>query len=139
MPSVLVDANIFLELELLQSKAPECREFLLRVADGSITAATTNFVIGSVALVMEEKGSDPAEIRKFLASLLLYRGLSIHRLDARDMIAATYEMSRSGLGFDDATAVAAMRKMGIEKIVSFDRDLDKAYRIERVEPARLLK
>ncbi len=139
MSSVLIDANIFLELELLQSKAPECREFLLRVADGSITAATTNFVIGSVVLVMEDKGSDPTEIRRFVASLLLYRGLSVHMLDIRDMVAATYEMSKSGLDFDDATAVAAMRKMGIEKIVSFDRDLNKAYRIERVEPARLLK
>ena len=83
MPRLLVDANIFLELELGQSRSADCKGFLSEVARGKLGAATTDFILDSVAVVMEDRGSPPSDIRKFFASLLLYKGLLIHNLDLK--------------------------------------------------------
>ncbi len=134
MPRLLVDANIFLELELGQSKSVECKTFLSGVAGGKIKAATTDFILDSVAVVMEDRESPASDIRKFFASLILYRGLLVHNLDLKGRILATEEKDRDGLSFDDSTSVAAMRRLGIKEIVSFDHDFDGVRGIVRIEP-----
>ncbi len=72
----MVDANIFLELELSQSRSAECKGFLRSVASGRMKAATTDFILDSVAVVMEDRDSPAADIERFFASLTLYKGLS---------------------------------------------------------------
>jgi len=134
VPRLLVDANIFLELELGQSKSEDCKRFLSEVARGKLRAATTDFILDSVAVVMEDRGSPAKDIRKFFASLLLYKGFLIHNLDLKGRVLATDEMETAGLSFDDATSVATMRRFGIREIVSFDRDFDGVRGITRIEP-----
>jgi predicted nucleic acid-binding protein len=134
MRRLLVDANIFLELELGQTRSLECREFLSKVAEGKLRAVTTDFVLDSVVVVMEDRGSPASDIRKFLSSLLLYKGLLVHNLDLNGRIEATEEMDKSRLDFDDATSVAAMRRLRIKEIVSFDRHFDTVKAISRIEP-----
>lgn len=73
MPRLLIDANIFLELELGQAKSTECKDFLSSVAKGKLKAATTDFILDSVAVVMEDRGSPARDIRRFFASLILYK------------------------------------------------------------------
>lgn len=138
MPKLLVDANIFLELILGQSKSAECKGFLLNVAKGKVKAATTDFILDSVAVVMEDRGSPATDIRKFFGSLLQYKGLLVHNLDLKGRILATSEMDSEGLGFDDATSLATMRRLGIKEIVSFDRDFDKVGGITRIDPKTAL-
>jgi len=135
----LIDANIFLELELGQSRSSECKEFLSQVARGRIKAVTTDFILDSVALVMEVKRSPPKDIRKFFVSLALYKGLSIYSLDLKDRIVAAEEMIRKRLDFDDSTSIAAMKRLKIKDIVSFDKDFDKAKALTRVEPRDILR
>ncbi|MCS4538082.1 MAG: type II toxin-antitoxin system VapC family toxin [Thaumarchaeota archaeon] len=135
----LIDANIFLELELGQSRSSECKEFLSQVARGRIKAVTTDFILDSVALVMEDKRSPPKDIRKFFVSLALYNGLSIYSLDLKDRIVAAEEMIRERLDFDDSTSIAAMKRLKIKDIVSFDKDFDKAKALTRVEPRDILR
>jgi predicted nucleic acid-binding protein len=135
---VLVDANIFLELELGQARSKECKRFLTKVAKGRIRAATTDFILDSVAVVMEERGSAPRDIGKFFSTFLFYKGLTVHALGLKGRMAAADLMYSEELGFDDATSVAAMRRMGIREIVSFDYDFDGINGIERVEPNKLL-
>jgi predicted nucleic acid-binding protein len=135
---LLVDANIFLELELGQSKSAECKSLLSKVASGRLKAATTSFILDSVAVVMEDRDSPAADIRRFFASLVLYKGLLVHDIDLKGRILATEEMDSGGLSFDDSTSVIAMRRLGIKKIVSFDRDFDKVQGIERIEPKTAL-
>jgi predicted nucleic acid-binding protein len=135
---LLVDANIFLELELGQSKCAECKGFLSKVASGRLKGATTDFILDSVAVVMEDRDSPASDIRRFFASLILYRGLLVHNLDLKGRILATEEMDRDKLDFDDSTSVVAMRRLGIKEIVSFDRDFDKVRGIERIEPKTAL-
>jgi len=134
VPRLLVDANIFLELELGQSKSGECKQFLTSVASGKLKAATTDFILDSVAVVMEDRGSPAQDIRKFFASLTLYKGLLVHNLTLKGRILATDEMESSSLDFDDSTSVATMRKLGMKEIVSFDRDFDGVPGISRIEP-----
>ena len=138
MPRLLVDANIFLELMLGQSRSKECKEFLSNVAKGKIKAATTDFVIDSVGVIMEDRGSSAGSIRRFFASLLLYKGLVIHNLDLQGRILAASAMESEGLNFDDATSFAAMRRLGISEIISFDRHFDKVRGITRIEPKTAL-
>lgn len=138
MPRPLIDANVFLELQLGQSRSKECKEFLHEVAEGRVKAVTTDFIVDSVAVVMEDRKSPPEDIRKFLASLLLYKGLSIHSLGLKGRIAATEIMRTERLSFDDATSVAAMKRLRIREIVSFDKDFDKTKGIARVEPGAAL-
>src|SRR5215469_16125837 len=99
MPRLLVDANIFLELELGQSKSSECKDFLASIASGKLKAATTDFILDSVAVVMEDRFSPAADIKKFFASLTLYKGLLVHSLGLKGRILATEEMDGSGLSF----------------------------------------
>ena len=139
MDTSLIDANIFLELELGQSRSSECKEFLSQVARGRIKAVTTDFILDSVALVMEDKRSPPKDIRKFFVSLALYNGLSIYSLDLKDRIVASEEMIRERLDFDDSTSIAAMRRLKIKDIVSFDKDFDGAKALTRVEPRDILR
>jgi predicted nucleic acid-binding protein len=76
----LIDANVFLELELGQSRAAECKAFLTAVSKGELKAAVTDFTVDSVALVMESRGSPAADLKKFFESLKPYKGLSLHGL-----------------------------------------------------------
>lgn len=138
MPRLLVDANIFLELELGQSKSADCKGFLSEVARGRLKAVTTDFILDSVAVVMEDRGSSASDIRKFFASLLLYKGLLVHNLDLKGRVLAADEMETEGLDFDDATSVATMRRFGIKEIVSFDRDFNGIRGITRIEPKSAL-
>lgn len=134
MPRLLVDANIFLELELSQPKSAECKDFLRSIASGKVKAATTDFILDSVAVVMEDRDSPAADIKRFFASLTLYKGLLVHNLGVKGRLLAAEEMEGNGLGFDDSTSVAAMKRLGIKEIVSFDHDFDKVRAITRIEP-----
>ena len=100
---------------------------------------TTDFILDSVALVMEDKRSPPKDIRKFFVSLALYKGLSIYSLDLKDRIVAAEEMIRERLDFDDSTSIAAMKRLKIKDIVSFDKDFDEAKALTRVEPRDILR
>jgi predicted nucleic acid-binding protein len=138
MARFLVDTNIFLELELGHSRSAECKDFLSNVARGKVKAATTDFIIDSIALVMEDRGNAVDDIRKFLASLVVYKGLFIYNLGLKGRMLAIDEMENEGLDFDDATSVATMRRLGIKVIVSFDRDFDKVHKLTRIEPKKAL-
>ena len=138
MEKFLSDTNVFLELELGQSRAADCKAFLTGVSKGEISAVVTDFAVDSVALVMESRGSSPPDIRTFLESLKLYKGLSIHGLSLSGRIAATREMENGKLDFGDATSVAAMKSLGISRVVSFDKDFDGIEGVRRTEPNEAL-
>ena len=130
----LIDANIFLEIELKQERLQNCEAYLRKVRDGEIDAITTNFIVDTVSILMDDTGCDPAEIRIFNLSLLKYKGLSVYDLTMTDRVVATEHMKRFKLDFDDATAYAAMMSTGITEIVSMDKHFDKIPNIKRIEP-----
>jgi predicted nucleic acid-binding protein len=130
----LIDANIFLEIELKQNRFQHCKDYLNKVRNGEIKAITTNFIVDTISILMDNTGCDPTQIRTFNLSLLRYKGLSIYNLTMTDRVSATEHMKKFKLDFDDATAYAAMTATGISEIVSMDRHFDKIPEIKRTEP-----
>ena len=127
-----------MELQLDQEKADDCEAFLTKVRDNKIKAATTDFLIDSIVLVMERRGKPPKALSTFLSSLLGYRGLEIHFLSLLDRIAATKHMIQLKLDFDDAITYQASKNLGISQIVSYDEDFDNLPYLERITPKQAL-
>jgi len=129
-----IDANIFLELELGQANARDCKAFLTKVSNGQSEALTSDFVVDTVCIVMEREGVTSDKIRIFLVSLVLYKGLHIHTMSMLDKVETTLRMVETGLDFDDATAVQCMHRNNISDIVSYDPHFDGKRGIRRLAP-----
>lgn len=132
-----VDSNIFLELELDRDHADESEAFLNKVRKGVLKAIITCFHIDSIIIVMENYGKKPVEIKIFISSLYGYKGLKIYYLSLPDRISATKYMEKYGLDFDDALAYSIMKKLGINKIVSYDKHFNILKDIMRIEPSQI--
>lgn len=104
-----------------------------------VEAATTDFIIDSVVLVMEREGKGPSELSLFLSSLLGYKSLETYILSLHDRIQSTRHMQNLNLSFDDATAYQAMKILRIDQAVSFDNHFDKLPDIKRIEPREILE
>lgn len=130
----LIDANIFLEVLLKQKRVRECKAYLKRARTGEVKAFTTNFIVDTISISMDQAGCKPSQLRKFQLSLLKYKGLTVYDLTMADRVAATEHMEEYSLDFDDATAYAAMMSTEIKEIVSMDKHFDKIKGIMRIAP-----
>ncbi len=133
-----IDANIFLELEILQDKAEECERLLIRLKDNLIKATITDFLVDGIVVVMERYQKSPADIKAFLLALLAFEGLEIHKSSHHEKILATELMQKHDLSFDDALIYQTMKTHNISKIISFDSDFNKIKDIERLEPTQII-
>ena len=134
----LVDASIFLEVELEQEKHEECEKFLENLEKGGVKAIVSDFTIDSIAIVMEGNGKYWKDIRKFLISLALFNGLSIYSVKHSDKIKATEHMKNLKLDFDDSVILQSALSNNVEEIISFDKDFDGIKGIRRLEPREAL-
>lgn len=139
MTAYMVDANIFLEVELKQERGKFCKAFLNKLKRGDMEGLTTDFIIDTIAIIMEDYGKSWAEIRKFLLSLTRYQSLRIYSLSLADRIITTEFMKLYNLDFDDGTTYQAMRACDINQIVSYDNHFDSIPQIERVIPEEISK
>ena len=135
----LIDANIFLELQLDQKRADECEVFLESVHRGSLHCFTTDLVLDSVLIILEAKGKAPSDLETFLTSLASFKGLSFYFLTLLDRLESTRIMRDHQLDFEDSTLVRTARRLKAEGIVSFDQDFDRVNDIKRVEPSEIRK
>ena len=135
---MLIDANIFLEIELDQSRAEECSVLIKRVFEGKIKAITTDFIIDTIIINMERNGCTGERIRRFLLSLLISKGLTIYCHNFVDRIIAIDHMKEFNLDFDDSLVVEAMHNNNVKKIVSFDPHFDKVEGIGRLKPSEII-
>ncbi|MFX1514730.1 MAG: type II toxin-antitoxin system VapC family toxin [Promethearchaeota archaeon] len=129
---MLIDANIFLEVQLNQEKAPAAAGILKAVLQKDVEGYITDFTIDSIIIILEHYGKSPSEIKRFLLSLLAYKGLEIYQLSIFDKIEATDHMVSLGLDFDDACLYQAMKVLNLSRIASFDSDFDKIPDILRL-------
>ena len=135
----LIDANIFLELMLDQSKADECERFLGEVQKGHQEAIITDLALDSILIIMEAKHKRSSELATFLTSLADYEGLRPYWLSVVDRIHATEHMDELGLDFEDATQVEVCKRLSLDGIVTFDRDFDGLKGIKKLEPREILR
>jgi len=133
----LIDANIFLELELGQERSTACEQFLQQVYRGEVDSYITDFHIDAIVLVMESYGVAWEDLMQFLTGLSSYNGLYRVSLGIADKAAACRMMQQSSIDFDDALVLQAMETEGITALVSYDTDFDTIDSIQRVEPSQL--
>ncbi len=135
---LLIDANIFLEILLDQTRAQECEDFLNIVEAGTQEALLTDLALDSILIVMENKGKTPSELATFLSSIATYKGLRLYWLSLVDRLRATAHMSRTGLDFEDSTTYEASISLPVDAIVSFDKHFDGLPDLQKLEPKDLL-
>lgn len=133
-----LDTNVFLRFLDADgsARAEACRALLLKLDAGEDEATTSESVIAEVAYVLGAKahyGLRAHEIAARLRPILMVRGLNVpnkrtflHALDVW--------MENPRLDFEDALAVAHMRRQGIDELVGYDRGFDRVPGVRRTEP-----
>jgi predicted nucleic acid-binding protein len=106
---------------------------------GEFEGIVLDFAVDTIVIVMENYGKRWSTIRKFLSSLLGYKGLHIYFSSLLDRITATDHMKKFGLDFDDAMTYQAMMANEISNIISYDGDFDVVPKIRRVLPESVSK
>jgi predicted nucleic acid-binding protein len=129
---MLIDTNIFLEVQLNQDRTPQATQILQMVQSDTVKGYVTDYTIDSIALLMEHYRKTPDEIQTFLSSLLAYKGLEIYTISIFDRILATKHMQTFKLDYDDACQYQAMKVLKLNTIASFDKDFDRIKAITRI-------
>ena len=119
------------------AKARACYELFQRVQRGDEELFTTESVAAEVAYVLSSPRGPyrlaHAEIASRLHPILALRGVRLPQkqvcLRALDFFAR-----HDGLDIEDALALAHMERLGIDEIVSHDRDFDDIPEVTRIEP-----
>ncbi|MDI6721208.1 MAG: type II toxin-antitoxin system VapC family toxin [Candidatus Aenigmarchaeota archaeon] len=130
---MFIDANIFLELALEDKRSGECEEFFSRLWKKLIEGMTSDFVIYTCLIQIENK-SNIKDMKNFLIFADNMEGLTIHSPTYQTVYAAFDIMENHKLDFDDALVVAVMRALSIKELVSFDSHFDRIREIKRIEP-----
>lgn len=135
---MFIDTNIFLEVQLAQSRSRECEDFLYKVDVGKLQAFTSDFIIDSIVIIMESRNVQVGKILRFLLALKASKGLSIYNHTFNDRILAANAMLKNNLTFDDSMVTIAMKALKTESVVSFDSHFSNLKGIKRIEPKDLL-
>lgn len=132
------DANIFIRALIGDDpiRKAACDDLFHKIDRGEVEIVTCEAVITEIVYVLSSRsryGLSHTEIRGRLSPLIRMRGLRLPGkqiyLEALDIYA-----SRPAIDFEDAVCVAHMRQMGIDEILSYDKDFDRMPNIHRVEP-----
>lgn len=133
-----VDANIFLEIALGDERKEECKEMLSKIEKNLLNATTSDFILYTCLLQIENRLKSVEKMQNFLTFLDNMEGMRIHSPNYETIYSAFEIMNKHKMDFDDALVVATMKTTGIKKLVSFDRHFDKIKGIQRAEPVQIL-
>lgn len=130
---IFIDANIFLEIFLKDSKSEECKVFLNSLKEKNMQAITTDFIMYSCILQVQNKLKDSNFIRNAVIFFNSYSNLKVIMPSIDDIFAAIETIEEEELDFDDSLVVACMRSYGITELASRDKHFDKVKGIKRIE------
>ncbi|MBI3035973.1 type II toxin-antitoxin system VapC family toxin [Candidatus Woesearchaeota archaeon] len=130
---VFIDANVFLEIFLKDSKSEECKVFLNSLQEQNRQALTTDFIMYSCILQVQNKLKSANFIKNAVIFFNSYSNLKIIRPAIDDVFDAIGIIEKEKLDFDDSLVVACMRNYGINDLASLDRHFDKVKNIERIK------
>ena len=115
-------------------KAASCLALFQRVQQGDEELATSETIIAEVTYVLTSQYHlNHAEIAARLRPLLALAGLKLPSKRVVQHALERYSESPR-LDFEDALSVEHMKRLGIQAIVSYDRDFDRVPEITRQEP-----
>ena len=132
-----VDANVFLRYLTRDDpeKAQACLALFRQAERGEVTLFTTETIIAEIVYVLSSPrlyNLSRQDVRNRLTPLLTLPGL---RMPKRAIVLRALELYEAqNVDFEDALAVAHMEQLGIEEIISYDRDFDRFPQVTRVEP-----
>ena len=129
---MFIDANIFLEYLLKDKKWVEAGKFLGRISEGEV-GMTSDFIVYSILLRISHEKKVQL-MKDFTMTLASMKGLRIARFSPQILFNAVSLMEKNRLDFDDSLQVAFMQSLGIQQIVSLDRDFERVPGIKRIEP-----
>ncbi len=130
---ILLDTNIFLELQLGRERSADCEALLKATSTGKIEATATHFAIHAVEAILRR--NEP--LTTFLRNLENSQGLYIYETSIADEIATAMLSKSLKRDFDDTLQYYTAKKLGADAIVSYDKHFD-GLDIPRVEPAEIL-
>ncbi len=102
-------------------------------------ALASDFAIDSIMLVMHRYKKSGSDVRKFLLSLLLYKGLSIYSATIDDKVKATEHIDKFRIDLEDSIILQCALSNGIKEIVSLDPDFDRVKIVKRLMPSAVKK
>ena len=133
-----IDANIFVRYLAGddEKKSEACFRLFQRVQRGEETVTTAEVIIAEVAYVLSSPSLyhlSHEEISSRLAPILSLRNFHL-RYKQTYLRGLDLYAGESSLDFEDALAIAHMERLGIDEIVTYDRDFDRVPGIKRMEP-----
>ena len=129
---IFVDANIFLEIFLKDSKSEECKNFLKSAQNQDKSLFTSDYLIYSCLITIENDLKDASELNNALLFFNSTSNLKILRPSFDEFSHAIEIMEKLSLDFDDSLVIACMKNYGIEKLASLDKHFDKVKDIKRI-------
>jgi predicted nucleic acid-binding protein len=114
-------------------QSPRATAYLRRIEDGDVRVRTEPTVIFETVYLLEKLYKIPRTIvRDSVLDLLDLTGIVMPgKVRIRDAFVLYIERN---LPFADAYHIAAMRAVGSNEIVTFDREFDRIPGIQRIEP-----
>src|SRR3989338_11620905 len=109
---VFVDANIFLEVFLRDCHAERCRNFLRTLTGNGYDAVTSDFIVYTCILQVENKHKSATALKDFLIAMSNFN-IEVVRPVFNDAHEAVQIAEKTNLDFDDALIVSCMKGNGI--------------------------
>ena len=130
---IFIDANVFLEIFLKDSKSEGCKKFLKSLQEHDHRAFTSDFVVYSCLLVVQNNLKSRDAIEDAILFFNNFSNLSILRPSFDELYDAIEIMKSDKLDFDDSLVVACMKNYGIKELASLDKHFDKVKLINRIK------
>ncbi len=137
MKMFFLDANIFLEVELGDTRSEECKKLFSEIYKQGIRATTSDFIVYTCLLQIENKSS-VNDMRDFIVFLDNMTNIEIHSPSYKTIYNAIDLMEKYKLDFEDALVVAIMTALNISELISFDKHFDKVKELKRLEPKDII-
>ncbi len=131
-----VDACIFLEVLLDQSKAETCQQFLEYAQTKNILLVCSHFSIHSIAVALSHRKKFEV-LRDFIQNIQNMPNLYVHQTSLEEEYYITKVCQKEGLDFDDALQYHVTKSTNSSAIISLDKDFDKTD-LKRLTPEQFL-
>lgn len=129
---IFVDANIFLEIFLQDSKAEKCKTFLRSAQEQKRQMVTTDFIVYSCLILVQKQVKNTKLLRNTILFFHSLPNLLIVRPSPDEWYDAIEIMERYTLDFDDSLVIASMQRNNIKKLLSMDKHFDKIKDIQKI-------
>ncbi len=129
---VFIDANVFLEIFLEDSRAADCKNLLTNLEKEGKEAFTTDFILYSCILIAQRNLKETRRAKEIIIFFNSLPNLKILRPTLGDIFEATESMPKNNLDFDDSLVIACMKKYGIKNLASLDKHFDKVNGIKKI-------